>query len=104
MLVLLAFVGALVAGIAAFLPSKAGALVCGIGSLANVVLLLMFHSNIENAMGPARLLMAKILDIEFSTGFYLSILMSVGAAIMSFRAVSQNQSPAKVATSSPASG
>jgi hypothetical protein len=94
-LIPLGLIATLAAGVAAFFPTKTGNLICGIGSLANITLLMIFRSNIAEIMVPAQFLkgngLGLDLNIGLSYGFYFSILMSIGTAIVSFRVVSQEQ-------------
>ena len=89
---LFAAIACLVAALTLFFPGRGGELLSGLASVAGMVLLFMFRSKFSDAITPhlhspqvgAAAALLKI-ELQFSLGFWLSLIFSAASAILAFK-------------------
>lgn len=89
---LFAAIACLVASLTLFFPGRGGELLSGLASVAGIVLLFMFRSKFSDAithyLHSAELGAAASLfkgELQFSVGFWLSLIFSAASAILAFK-------------------
>ena len=106
-LVLFAAIAVLVAAIGLFVAGRGGELLSGVASVAAIVCLFIFRSKFSDALGPqlnspemkSAGLMLQI-QLQFASGFWLSVVASACSAILAFKGTSA----ARSLVSSPGGG
>lgn len=103
-LVLSAAIAALVAIIALFVAGRGGELLSGVASVAAIVCLFIFRSKFTDVLGPqlnspemkTAGMMLQI-QMQFASGFWLSVIASACSAVLAFKGTSAAQSAASSA-------
>lgn len=102
-LILFAAIAAVFAALILFLKARPGELLSGVASVASIAFLFLFRNKLLDAVAPqlhsAQLgggLMLQI-QLQFSSGFWLSIVMSAASAILAFKGTGGGQ-PSAAAT------
>ena len=91
-LVLFSAIAILIAAIALFVPGRGGELLSGVASVAAIVCLFIFRSKFSDAVGPqlnspevkAAGIMMQI-QLQFASGFWLSVIAAACSAILAFK-------------------
>ena len=91
-LVLFSAIAILIAAIALFVPGRGGELLSGVASVAAIVCLFIFRSKFSDALGPqlnspevkAAGIMMQI-QLQFASGFWLSVVACACSAILAFK-------------------
>jgi hypothetical protein len=110
-LVLFALFAALAAAATLFMKGRAGELISGVASIGVIVLLFMFHSKLGDPLGPwltpndrsALQAMHIQMELQFSSGFWLSVIMSAASAILAFKGSAGGQRSVPVRATASAS-
>jgi hypothetical protein len=111
-LILFASFAALAAAAALFMKGRAGELLSDVASIAAIVLLFMFHSKLGDPLGPwltpndrsALQTMHIQLELQFSSGFWLSVIISAASAILAFKGSAGVQRSVPIRATPSASG
>src|SRR5215471_17635869 len=98
-LVLFSAIAILIAAIALFVRGRGGELLSGVASAAAIVCLFIFRSKFADALGPqlnspdvkAAGIMMQI-QLQFASGFWLSVIASACSAILAFKGSAAVQS------------
>ncbi len=109
--VLFAAIACLLAALTLFFAGRSGELISGVASIAAIVLLFLFRNKFGDAVGPhlhspgmdVAAAMVNI-QLQFSTGFWLSIVLSAVSAILAFKGTAAAPSPVPVARAGSTSG